>query len=144
MPHDDPVLPEHLANIWFEAAQLAARKMVDYGDASHYYLGSKGQFAEMYRKMPKVKREMWDGIKLEGESLREVLMDLMSHCALAIDCLERENFVTPPSPRAHRGTWVGESQRDWCCSCCPQRIFRPQVAHCDQCKAIRPDFWDAG
>jgi hypothetical protein len=53
-------------------------------------LGVAGQFAEIWRKIWKLKKAMWDGNVLAFEQPREVLLDLIGHCFLAIDMLDRK------------------------------------------------------
>jgi hypothetical protein len=52
-------------------------------------LGIPGQFAEIWRKVWKLKRGMWDGATLVNEGVREILLDMIGHCFLAIDMLDR-------------------------------------------------------
>lgn len=52
-------------------------------------LGIAGQFAEIWRKIWKLKKAMWDDQELIGEQPREVLMDMIGHCFLAIDMIDR-------------------------------------------------------
>lgn len=59
-------------------------------------LGVPGQFGEIWRKIWKLKKGMWDKEELTGEPVREVLMDLIGHCFLAIDMLDREAKQTSP------------------------------------------------
>lgn len=66
----------------------------DYGD-SYESLGAAGQFGEIWRKVPKLKRSMWDGKPLNREQPREILMDLIGHCFLAIHLLDHGNDATP-------------------------------------------------
>lgn len=54
-------------------------------------LGIPGQFAEIWRKIWKLKKGMWDGADLVGESVREILLDLIGHCFLAIDMIDRRS-----------------------------------------------------
>lgn len=61
-------------------------KNKDYGDAPHE-LGAKGEYAELYKKMRKLKRGLWDGEELAGEQVDEVLLDMIAHCFLALDML---------------------------------------------------------
>jgi len=61
----------------------------DYGDGAAT-LGTAGQFADIYRKVTKLKRSLWEHQTLSGEQPREVLMDLIGHCFLTIDMLDRE------------------------------------------------------
>jgi hypothetical protein len=58
-------------------------------------LGVKGQFAEIWRKIWKLKKGMWDGEQLVNEGVREILMDLIGHCFLAIDMLDRQAEPIP-------------------------------------------------
>jgi hypothetical protein len=53
-------------------------------------LGIKGQFAEIWRKIWKLKKGMWDGETLVGEQPREILLDLIGHAFLAIDMIDRK------------------------------------------------------
>lgn len=64
-------------------------KQQDYGDWAGE-LGARGQFADMYRKWPKIRKAMWDGEPLVGEQLDEVLMDLIGHCFLSLMFVKRE------------------------------------------------------
>jgi hypothetical protein len=52
-------------------------------------LGIQGQFAELWRKIWKLRKSLWEGEELVGEQPREVLMDLIGHCFLAIDMIDR-------------------------------------------------------
>jgi len=70
------------------ALQRFIRKNVDYGDAA-VHLGSKGQFADMNRKYWKLKAALWDGKKLTGEPIEEVLQDMIGHCLLTLHFLNR-------------------------------------------------------
>lgn len=56
-------------------------------------LGPRGQFADIWRKIWKLKKALWDGATLEGEQPREILLDLIGHCFLTIDMLDREKPV---------------------------------------------------
>lgn len=66
-----------------------ARKNADYGDTSNH-LGARGQYAELWRKVGKLKRVMWDGKDLNFEQADEILRDLIGHCFLALLFLEDE------------------------------------------------------
>lgn len=64
-------------------------------------LGPRGQYAELWRKMAKLKKALWDGKPLNGEQPREVLLDFIGHCFLAIDMLDRQQMEEdPPMPDA--------------------------------------------
>jgi hypothetical protein len=70
------------------------QRNADYRDADGFepseVLGIRGQFAELWRKVWKLKNALWDGREMVGESAEEILMDLMGHCALAIDMIRRK------------------------------------------------------
>lgn len=59
-------------------------------------LGARGQYAELWRKMAKLKKSLWDGQALVGEQPREVLLDFIGHCFLAIDMLDRQQMAEDP------------------------------------------------
>jgi hypothetical protein len=62
-------------------------------------LGERGQYAELWRKMAKLKKALWDGKPLNGEQPREILLDFIGHCFLAIDMLDRRQMAEdPPMP----------------------------------------------
>lgn len=65
------------------------RKNADYGGTAHF-LGAKGQFADINPKFWKLKRALWDGERLVGESVEEILSDLVGHALLSIYFLELE------------------------------------------------------
>jgi CHASE3 domain sensor protein len=63
----------------------------DYNDG-HEFLGVRGQFSDMNRKFQKLKRFMWDNPEEQpvGESLEEILFDMIGHCFLTIDLLRQD------------------------------------------------------
>lgn len=81
-----------------EALNLYAKRASDYTDADGFdpaeVLGVQGQFAEVWRKVWKLKNSMWDGREMVGEGPREILMDLIGHCLLAIDMIDHETPIT--------------------------------------------------
>lgn len=79
--------PEAVKRVFDQALALHLYKSKDYGEGEAEFLGPAGQFAEIYRKIPKLKRAMWEGKTLSGEQPAEILMDLMAHCALAVAML---------------------------------------------------------
>jgi hypothetical protein len=85
----DGLLERHLG----PAIALFRTKARDYGERSGIFtadlLGSRGQFAEIWRKVPKLKKGMWDEEPLENESVTEILQDLIGHCLLALDYLDK-------------------------------------------------------
>lgn len=66
-----------------EWAALFVKKQADYGNGADD-LGMEGQYAELHRKITKLRRAMWEGVELQNEPLNEVLMDLIGHCFLAM------------------------------------------------------------
>jgi hypothetical protein len=61
-------------------------------------LGLPGQFAEIWRKIWKLKRALWDGSRLVGEQPREILLDLIGHAFLAIDMIDRKGATALEPP----------------------------------------------
>lgn len=82
------------AFLWPEFWTLFSAKHAEYsqldGFEPHRVLGEQGQFAEIFRKVFKLKRAMWDGQELVTEGKREVLLDLIGHCFLALELIDRE------------------------------------------------------
>lgn len=89
-----------------EFARHAKEKAADYdgsdGEENHRVLGVRGQFADIWRKIGKLKNALWDGRTLKGEQPREILMDLIGHAFLTIAMLDRAagkwpvNVPVPP------------------------------------------------
>jgi hypothetical protein len=71
-------------------------KNKDYQDGADD-LGAPGQYAEIHRKIRKLKKAMWDGEPLSGEPAREVLLDLIGHCFLAIKHMDENNYGGKPT-----------------------------------------------
>lgn len=73
---------------------LFAERSREYGDHA-FVLGSAGQYADMSRKFGKIKTAMWDKKpeQLTSETIEEVLMDMIGHCLLSIQCLRREGVL---------------------------------------------------
>lgn len=72
--------------IFIEALALFLEKNRGYGTTSEH-LGARGQYADMHRKMGKLKHTLWDGNPAVGESVEEMCMDLIGHAALTINFL---------------------------------------------------------
>lgn len=72
----------------------------EYGDHA-FVLGARGQFADMSRKMGKLKKGIWDGDhdSLTSEDAYEIVSDLLGHCFLTLQCLRKEGV----SRRKERG-----------------------------------------
>lgn len=76
------------------------RKASDYNSTDlepHTILGERGQFADIWRKVWKLKKALWDGEKLTGEQPEEILEDLISHCFLTLDLLRNKPVWSGPS-----------------------------------------------
>jgi muconolactone delta-isomerase len=73
-----------------EAMQRFLSKSKDYGE-EHQHLGVKGQFSDIWRKVGKLKRALWEDIPMEHEDPIEMLQDLIGHCYLTIDLLNEEH-----------------------------------------------------
>lgn len=67
--------------------ELYMKKSKDYGgDVGNLAdLGPKAAFVDMWRKMGKLKRALWDGVELEGEKPEEIMMDLVGHIFIILD-----------------------------------------------------------
>jgi hypothetical protein len=75
--------------IWLKGFERKAR---DYNSKAtgwepHTFLGVKGQFADIWRKVGKLKKALWDDELLEGEQPLEIIDDLISHLFLTRDLL---------------------------------------------------------
>lgn len=70
-------------------SDLFLKKNADYGETGDL-LGSRGQFADMWRKFGKLKRALWDGKALTGEQPDEIILDLIGHAFLTLYFLEKE------------------------------------------------------
>lgn len=85
----DPVMErfDAIMGEWHQQFMVAYK---EYGPGAADVLGLAGEWAEMWRKVSKLKRTLWNGQDhLVRESAREVLMDLIGHAMLAIDMLDR-------------------------------------------------------
>lgn len=72
-----------------EWEKLFLRKNAGYGDM-HQELGVKAQYVDIHRKVGKLRRGLWEGEDIGDEKPREVLLDLIGHCFLTIEILDRE------------------------------------------------------
>lgn len=88
-PHKQAAVILH--EIFPDAINHWLGKTEDYEESSDD-LGSAGQYAELHRKMGKLKKALWYGKPLVGEQPPEILEDLMAHCALAIYALKKEGI----------------------------------------------------
>jgi hypothetical protein len=83
---------EIFKNVLPAVLERFVRKNADYGGTAHF-LGAKGQFADINPKFWKLKRALWDGEKLVGESVEEILDDLIGHCLLALYFIGNERPI---------------------------------------------------
>lgn len=96
------IMTEHVP-LW--AARFDA-KSKDYNSQDfepHKLLGVRGQFADIWRKIWKLKKALWDGIELTGEQPIEIIDDLISHLFLTRDLLIKQ----PPIPGMLRVSVLG-------------------------------------
>jgi hypothetical protein len=66
-------------------------KHQEYGEEGAYMLGARGQYADVNRKVIKLKRTLWDGHPVQpgSESMQTVVSDLIGHCLLTLNFLDR-------------------------------------------------------
>lgn len=88
----DELLIKHLPHV-VALFRCKARDYAGEGSFTADVLGARGQFAEIWRKVGKLKRSMWDGRKMEFEQTDEILSDLFGHIMLAIDYNDTESKV---------------------------------------------------
>ena len=67
-----------------EFLHLFAQKNKDYGNNAGE-LGLRGQFADIWRKIAKLKKSMWDGEELLFEGTDEIILDLIGHLFLSLN-----------------------------------------------------------
>jgi hypothetical protein len=83
-------LPDRYWRIMCDAMDRFAEANAEYGEFAHDDLGLASQWEHMYRKVNKLRSDMWVGIpKLTRETPQEVLQDIIGHCMLALDLYER-------------------------------------------------------
>jgi hypothetical protein len=95
----------------------------------HTVLGIKGQFADIWRKVWKLKKGLWDGTELKGEQPIEIIDDLIAHLLLTRDLLVRE-FLEPGALRPGRGRYIKSVTGhgyDGCPACVKAREEDPEV-----------------
>ena len=113
--HD--ILAEHLPDM----LDLFIKKNAEYGSgeqSSGTYLGARGQFADIWRKIGKLKIGLWDGNEeqLTTESVDEILRDMIGHCFLALQlrALERRIKAEAPLPGLTRSAGGRGTALDRC------------------------------
>ena len=66
------------------------RKNADYGDNHRNGLGLRAEYVGLHRKLEKLRRAIWDGQLMAGESAEEMLEDLIGQCLIMLDLLKFE------------------------------------------------------
>jgi hypothetical protein len=95
-PEDGPQLSNQ-ADACLNLAELALERFIaknaGYGKTS-FLFGGKGQVQDMYRKVMKLKRLLWDEIEdPAGEPPSEIIEDLIGHCLLTLYFLQHSELV---------------------------------------------------
>lgn len=87
--------------------ELFISKNQEYGENAQT-LGARGQFADIWRKIAKLKTGLWDGHedRLKSEGVDEILRDLIGHCFLTLRIRQAERDA-----EAHRQSelWPGRN-----------------------------------
>lgn len=83
-------LPAGYATIATTAFLKFAEAYAEYGDSSKDETGLAGQWADLYRKVMKLKAPLWAGQKgrLTREDETQVLQDLIGHALLALKMID--------------------------------------------------------
>lgn len=77
--------------------QLWERGHDNYGDA-FLDLGPKGQFSDIWRKMKKLKKAIWDEEPLVGEQAEQIAAEIIPHLLMLIFMLNHPELVRPQIP----------------------------------------------
>lgn len=88
---DLPELPDAFIRLAIAALERFAEGYAEYGPGAADPLGLAGQWGDLHRKIMKLKRPLWNGEAgtLTRESEQVVLEDIIGHCLLALDMLNR-------------------------------------------------------
>jgi hypothetical protein len=75
-----------------DALELFVTKHREYGPNNHHDLGTRAQFVDINRKTLKLRGALWDGADTSAwtEQPDEIARDLIGHCLLLLELLERE------------------------------------------------------
>lgn len=84
-------LPEWINNFMIKNAEYAGVNGSGEEVNNSKFLGAKGQFADIWRKIWKLKSAIWDGKIMNFESPREMLGDVIGHSFLTIVAIDEEN-----------------------------------------------------
>lgn len=81
-------------SLYPEWRDLFLEKNAGYGEMHRDEgLGLKAQYLDMHRKVGKLRRAWWDGLPIGKETDREVLMDLIGHCFLALSLIDEDAAI---------------------------------------------------
>jgi hypothetical protein len=89
-PADMRYIRDFLVAEWWEQFHAKAEDYNDGAHENHKVLGIRGQFSDMWRKMGKLKKSIWDGKPLASEQPREIIQDLIGHCFLTLAMIDEE------------------------------------------------------
>lgn len=98
-----------------DALRLFVRRNREYGDTANI-LGPKGQFADIHRKVAKLKNILWDenvAPQDVTESPEEIMMDLIGHCLLGIQMMRESPRNYGGSTRRFLGTKPDDTELDF-------------------------------
>lgn len=96
-PSVQPAVPLKTSD-WYQFSTIEAKALrrfhealTEYGYGAADETGLAGQWADIHRKVRKLKRAMWEGdaTYLTRETVPEILEDLIGHCLLALEMIER-------------------------------------------------------
>lgn len=89
--------------------ELFISKNQEYGENAQT-LGARGQFADIWRKIAKLKTGLWDGNedRLKSEGVDEILRDLIGHCLLTLRIRQAERDAE--SAALEQQLWHGREE----------------------------------
>ena len=92
MPTENLASLDRIISSWRHNFEVA---YIEYGPHAADETGLAGQWADLHRKVRKLKPAMWEGdaTHLRRESMEEILQDIMGHALLALEMLDRG--ITP-------------------------------------------------
>jgi hypothetical protein len=87
---DLPDLPDAYLRAMRDSMERFAEGYAEYGQGAADALGLAGQWGDLHRKVMKLKRPFWAGENsLTRENADEILHDIIGHCLLALEMMER-------------------------------------------------------
>jgi hypothetical protein len=102
---DLPGLPEVFHEAAGAALERFAEGYAEYGPGAADELGLAGQWGDLHRKVGKLKPLMWEGDveRLTRETPQDILRDIIGHCLLALEMIERG--FTPGRAKSEWSKW---------------------------------------